>query len=84
MNCWLYLYSNLNNMDNKLKRSSEPTIEWFKEIDLEEFSKYPKWLVGFSDITALHSLLQDRLGCESIHAGMPYTFKNHSYREDKR
>jgi muramoyltetrapeptide carboxypeptidase len=53
------------------------------EIDLEEFSKYPKWLVGFSDITALHSLLQDRLGCESIHAGMPYTFKNHSYREDK-
>jgi len=46
------------------------------DIDLSGFSKNPKWLVGFSDITALHSLLQVRLGCESLHAGMPYTIRN--------
>lgn len=44
-------------------------------IGLSGFAGNPKWLVGFSDITALHSLLYTRLGCESLHAAMPYTMK---------
>lgn len=43
-------------------------------IDLLDFSKFiksPKWIVGFSDITAFHSHVH-QLGVASLHAAMPY------------
>lgn len=63
-------------------RGGYGSMRLLEDIDLSEFSKNPKWLVGFSDITALHSLLWTRLKCESLHAGMPYTFKDISGPED--
>ena len=42
-------------------------------LDLEPLRRHPKWLVGFSDITALHLVLR-RLGIESIHGTMPSRF----------
>ena len=42
-------------------------------LDLEPLRRHPKWLVGFSDITALHLVLR-RLGVESIHGTMPSRF----------
>ncbi len=39
-------------------------------LDFRKFRKKPKWIVGFSDITALHCHLH-RLGIESIHGIMP-------------
>jgi muramoyltetrapeptide carboxypeptidase len=33
----------------------------------------PKWIIGFSDVTALHLRL-NRLGCESLHGIMPLLF----------
>ena len=57
-------------------RGGYGTIRILPDIVLDEFSRSPKWLVGFSDITALHSLLRARLECESLHACMPYSFKN--------
>ncbi|MDI1317691.1 LD-carboxypeptidase [Flavobacterium sp.] len=44
-----------------------------KMIDLLDFSKFkqnPKWIIGFSDVTVLHSHLNN-LGFESIHGIMP-------------
>ena len=43
------------------------------KLDLTEFKKYPKWLVGFSDITILHSCLNN-LGVATIHGTMPPSF----------
>jgi muramoyltetrapeptide carboxypeptidase len=43
------------------------------QLDFTAFSKNPKWIVGFSDITAIHLKLA-RLGFESIHATMPVLF----------
>ncbi len=43
------------------------------QLDFTEFLKRPKWIVGFSDITALHLQLNN-LGCESIHGIMPLLF----------
>ena len=43
------------------------------QIDFNTFLKYPKWLIGFSDITAVHSHVYN-LGVESIHATMPKLF----------
>ncbi len=42
-------------------------------LSFRKFKKYPKWIVGFSDITALHCHLH-RLAFESLHATMPKLF----------
>ncbi|MFN3782898.1 MAG: LD-carboxypeptidase [Spirosomataceae bacterium] len=42
------------------------------------FKKSPKWLIGFSDITALHAHLF-QMGYQSIHGPMPTTFPNDAY-----
>ena len=39
------------------------------QLDFTEFRKHPKWLIGFSDITALHCLWQHE-GFTSLHAPM--------------
>jgi muramoyltetrapeptide carboxypeptidase len=44
-------------------------------LSFRKFRKYPKWIVGFSDITAVHCHLH-RLGFESLHATMPKLFGN--------
>src|SRR5687767_8735291 len=43
------------------------------QLDFTAFQKNPKWIVGFSDITAIHLKLF-QLGFESIHATMPILF----------
>lgn len=47
-------------------------------IDFNAFARNPKWIAGFSDITALHSCVLMRMGTAVLHCGMPY-----SYREGK-
>ncbi len=39
-------------------------------IDFSRFRKHPKWLCGYSDITALHAHLQQRHKIASIHSTM--------------
>jgi len=45
-------------------------------IDWETFIKSPKWLCGFSDLTVLHSHVQNTLGIETLHSTMPIFFKD--------
>jgi muramoyltetrapeptide carboxypeptidase len=42
-------------------------------LDFTRFLQNPKWLVGFSDITALHAHV-NRLGVQTIHGPMPKNF----------
>lgn len=42
-------------------------------LDFTAFRRFPKWVVGFSDVTALHLQLH-RLGYASLHAAMPAQF----------
>ena len=42
-------------------------------VDFTNFKKNPKWIIGFSDITAVHCQLQT-MGFQSLHAPMPKTF----------
>jgi muramoyltetrapeptide carboxypeptidase len=55
-------------------RGGYGTIRIIDDLDFTEFSKNPKWLVGFSDITVLLSHAFSALEVQSIHAQMPYTF----------
>ena len=43
------------------------------DIDFSAFQKSPKWIVGFSDITAVHCQIHS-LNIESLHATMPKLF----------
>lgn len=42
-------------------------------VNWQKFKKNPKWIIGFSDITAVHGRLQN-LGYQSIHGPMPRLF----------
>ncbi len=43
------------------------------KISFSRFRKYPKWLIGFSDITVLHACLQKEGYC-SVHGAMPSSY----------
>jgi len=44
-------------------------IRIIDELNFNQFKKFPKWLIGYSDITVLHNKLNN-LGFESIHGMM--------------
>lgn len=46
-------------------------------INFESLLRNPKWIIGYSDVTALHLKLQ-QLGIASIHADMPVDLPNKS------
>ncbi|HEX2975157.1 MAG TPA: LD-carboxypeptidase [Bacteroidales bacterium] len=43
-------------------------------INFESLKRYPKWYVGFSDITVLHMWLCEVYGMMSIHGDMPLNY----------
>lgn len=45
------------------------------QIDFSTFIKYPKWIIGFSDVTVLHNEL-NKLGVASLHAPMPNSYES--------
>ncbi|MEI8204595.1 MAG: LD-carboxypeptidase [Bacteroidota bacterium] len=55
-------------------RGGYGTIRILDKIDFSRFIENPKWIVGFSDITVIHSFLQEILDTCSIHATMPFNF----------
>jgi muramoyltetrapeptide carboxypeptidase len=52
-------------------RGGYGTIRIVDHIDFTAFVKKPKWIVGYSDITVLHSHIQRHFGIETLHAAMP-------------
>jgi muramoyltetrapeptide carboxypeptidase len=56
-----------------LVRGGYGTTRIIDDIKFEKLIEYPKWICGFSDITALHTHLY-KLGVSSIHAPMPSFF----------
>lgn len=56
-------------------RGGYGTVRIIDKLNLDGFFSHPKWLVGFSDITILHLLLnKNRIA--SIHGAMPRFFFN--------
>lgn len=52
-------------------RGGYGTVHLIDKLDFSNFKKHPKWLIGFSDITALHNTIQKN-GFASLHAPMAY------------
>lgn len=58
-------------------RGGYGTVRILDELDFSNFVKSPKWIVGYSDVTALHCHLHT-LGVASLHGTMPINFKTNT------
>ncbi|PHS07821.1 MAG: LD-carboxypeptidase [Kordia sp.] len=56
-------------------RGGYGTVRILDGLDFSKFTRNPKWVIGFSDVTALHSHIHN-LGVQSIHGLMPITVKS--------
>jgi len=59
-------------------RGGYGTIRIIDKIDFTGFMNHPKWICGFSDITVLHTHINDKLGLPTLHCCMPVTFEKNS------
>lgn len=55
-------------------RGGYGTVRMIDLLDFTKFKQHPKWIIGFSDVTVLHSHL-NTLGFASIHGIMPVSSK---------
>jgi len=68
----------LNNPDVKViwfARGGYGTVRIIDNIDWTAFQKDPKWLVGYSDVTVIHSHAHRHCGIETLHAPMIFNLK---------
>jgi len=78
--------SDLQNMiDNKeikailCARGGYGTVQIIDKINFSSLNKSPKWIIGYSDITVLHSHL-NQLGFATLHATMPINFSDNTQK----
>jgi muramoyltetrapeptide carboxypeptidase len=55
-------------------RGGYGTVRIIDKINWSSFKQNLKWLIGFSDITVIHSHVQRHLGIETMHAPMTFNF----------
>ena len=70
--------------DNSIKaiicaRGGYGMLRIIDDIDMAPLIDHPKWLIGFSDITALHSHAHTNIGLETIHANMLINFQKDNF-----
>ena len=69
----------LNNKNVKaifVARGGYGSVKIIDKIDFKRFIKNPKWIIGFSDITVLHSHVHTHCGAETVHAPMLLNIPN--------
>lgn len=52
-------------------RGGYGTIRIIDNIDFSKFQQNPKWIIGYSDVTVLHSHIHQQYNIETLHATMP-------------
>ncbi len=52
-------------------RGGYGTVRIIDRIDFSRFAESPKWIVGYSDVTVLHSHIHRHFGLPTLHATMP-------------
>lgn len=58
-------------------RGGYGTIRIIDQLDFSRFIQHPKWIIGYSDVTVLHSKGQ-QLNFETLHATMPVNVSKNS------
>lgn len=57
-------------------RGGYGTVRIIDDINFTNFVKKPKWIIGFSDITVLHSHIHHNFNIPTVHGQMPKSFDN--------
>lgn len=52
-------------------RGGYGTVRIIDRLDFTAFARHPKWIVGYSDVTVLHSHINKCLSISTLHATMP-------------
>jgi len=52
------------------------------KLNFKKFRKTPKWIIGFSDITVLHSHIFSRFKIASLHSPMAAAFNDDEYKNE--
>ena len=52
-------------------RGGYGTVRIIDKLNWDHFAQHPKWIIGYSDVTVLHSHIQRHLGISTLHATMP-------------
>lgn len=55
-------------------RGGYGTVRIIDRLDFTIFARHPKWIVGYSDVTVLHSHIHRLLGLPTLHGTMPINF----------
>ncbi|MBN1599714.1 MAG: LD-carboxypeptidase [Bacteroidales bacterium] len=63
-------------------RGGYGSIRIINKLNFTVLKEKPKWLVGFSDITAFHSYMNCRLNLPTLHAQMPVNFSDKYFMEN--
>jgi muramoyltetrapeptide carboxypeptidase len=67
----------LDNPDIKailIAKGGYGTVRVIDKIDFTNFSRNPKWICGFSDITVIHSHIHQNTGVATLHSPMAMNF----------
>ncbi|WP_140937422.1 S66 peptidase family protein [Sphingobacterium lumbrici] len=60
-------------------RGGYGSVRIIDNLDFNQFTANPKWLVGFSDITVIHSHIQRQFGIPTIHGQMAKSFADSTF-----
>ena len=55
-------------------RGGYGTVRIIDRLNFSRFAEHPKWMVGYSDVTVLHSHIHSLSGLPTLHATMPINF----------
>jgi len=57
-----------------IARGGYGTVRIIDHLNFDKFIKNPKWIIGYSDVTALHSHIHQQFNIQTLHATMPLNF----------
>ena len=60
-------------------RGGYGTVRMVDLVDWSSLLRDPKWIIGYSDVTVLHSHIQRLYGMETLHATMPVNIRSDSH-----
>ena len=63
-------------------RGGYGTVRMIDKVNFRNYNRNPKWIIGFSDVTVIHSEIHN-LGGETIHAIMPSTYRPNNDEQKK-
>ncbi|MGY6562271.1 MAG: S66 peptidase family protein [Luteibaculaceae bacterium] len=59
-------------------RGGYGTVKLLNHINFEPLVKNPKWIIGYSDVTALHAHINSNFKIATLHASMPINFETNT------